>query len=119
MPTLKLTVQADLDGVPLRGFPLVRRLPVAEVQGFETMHTPGGFVSLPLSELSTVAALILRSDQAATLRLDGQSDKGIDVKAGGLVILFDVLLDAGPTLNATVSVPGAVPATLTGVAGGG
>jgi hypothetical protein len=119
MPTLKLTVQADLDGVPLSGFPVVRRVHVAEVQAFETLQAPTGeFLPLPLSELSRVAALILRSDQVIVLRLNGQSDMGINMEAGGMVVLFDVALDAGAAVNATVWNPGTLPVTLRGVAGG-
>jgi hypothetical protein len=120
MPTLKLTVQADLDGVPLSGFPVVRRLVVTEVQTFETARPaqPGTWYSLPVVELATLNALIVQTDQPITLRLDGQTDRGINLAAGGLVVLFDVHMDAGYLTNATSANNGTATAIVSGLGGG-
>jgi hypothetical protein len=121
MNSLKVTVIAELDGVPLAGFPVVRRLAVDEVQGFthELAGPSGGYVALPADQLATIQALVLRADQLVTLRVDGQSDQGIRINPGGLVVLLDVLINAGAGApNAKVDNSGTAVALLAGLAAG-
>ena len=99
MPALRIVVTAELDGVPLKGFPWVRRLAVDEAQSFEYEQTAHGdaitFTAVPADQLATIQALLLRPDKAVTLRLDGQTDAGIVINADGFVLLADVTIDAG------------------------
>lgn len=119
MPTLKITVNADLDGVQLAGFPKHRRIEVDERQEFTTEQaTGGGFSTLPIQQLATVQALIYEADQATTLRFDNQTDAGLEVNSGGLVVLFDVTIDSGTATNVTVDNSSGSTVKLVGLAGG-
>jgi len=119
MPTLEISIAARLDGVLLAGFPKIRRLACDEAQTFEYERaTGGGYIALPTGELAEVQALILSADQQVTLRLDAQSDAGIVINAGGLVLLFDVDIDSGVATNATVDNGSGSTAVIEGLACG-
>lgn len=117
--TLKLTVLAELDGVPVAGFPVVRRLAFDEVQAFNVERASGGgYATLPLSELTTVQALVLLTDTQVDVRFAGQSDAGVTVAPGGLVILFDINTTNGAQDAAKVNNSGGAVAILSGVGAG-
>ena len=62
---------------------------------------------------------IITANQQLTFRLDGQSDAGIVLNAGGLIALFNVDIDAGAgSSNASVNNNSGSTATITGIAGG-
>jgi hypothetical protein len=61
------------------------------------------FTTLPIGELDEVQFLYLTPSAQMTLRLDGQSDAGITINSGGLIVLFDVDIDAGSSTNATIN----------------
>lgn len=119
MPTLKITLSAELDGVQLAGYPKTRRLEVDESQSFSIEQaTGGGYSTLPIQQLGEVQALILEPDQAVTLRLDAQSDAGLEINKGGLIVLFDVTINAGASTNATIDNASGSTVKLVGIAGG-
>lgn len=119
MSTLRVTVQVDLDGVPVAGFPLVRRLELDESQGFVfEKATGGGYTAVPTGELATVQALVLTSDQDVTIRLNGQSDAGVALVAGGVLAIVDATINAGATTNVTVTNASGSTANIRGVAAG-
>ncbi len=119
MPTLKITLSAELDGVQLPGYPKTRRLEVDESQSFSIEQvTGGGYSTLPIQQLGEVQALILEPDQAVTLRLDAQSDAGLEINKGGLIVLFDVTINAGASTNATIDNASGSTVKLVGIAGG-
>lgn len=101
---LEVTVSVKLNGYEIAGFPYRKRLLVDEAQQFSyEKATGGGYETLPTTQIASLAALILSSpDQALTVRLDGQSDAGIVLNAGGLVLVVDGTLDAGASTNATI-----------------
>ena len=112
MPSVKLTVDLEVDGVKVQGFPLVRRITVDEVQHFEYDEAADNdsttFSALPTAQIASVQALLLRPlEQPITLRLDGQSDAGIIISTGGIVIIMGATIDAGAATNATVNNPDA------------
>lgn len=112
MPSIKLTVDLEIDGVKVQGFPLTRRLTVDEVQHFDYEEAADNdtttFSALPTAQIASIQALILRPlEQPITLRLDGASDAGIVINAGGMVIIMDATIDAGASTNATVNNPDA------------
>lgn len=123
MPLLRVVILASLDGEGVSGFPLVRRLTVDETQGFQ-VDKPGTadatYSAVPTGELATLQHLIFTTDTAVTLRLNGQSDAGIVLGAGGVVLLLGATLTAGAATNATVnnSAAASVIAALRGVAAG-
>ena len=124
MPNLKVTVQVEIDGVPLSGFPLVRRLEMDEAQQFNYEKAADGdtitFTALPAGELTAIQALIIRNDIPVTVRLDNQTDAGIELNSGGLLLLVDATIDAGAgALNAKLNNPDATAAAIVkGVAAG-
>jgi len=112
MPSVKLTVDLEIDGVKVPGFPLVHRRSVDEVQHFAYDEAADNdlttFSALPTAQIASIQALLLRPlEQPITLRLDGQSDAGIIINTGGIVIIMDATIDAGAATNATVNNPDA------------
>lgn len=120
MPSnLEINITVKRDGKVLGGFPLYRRLQVDEVQQFSTEQaTGGGYASLPISLLDTLQALILSPSKQVTVRLNGQSDAGLVVNAGGLLLFIDGSAAAGASTNATTSNSSGSTAVLEGLAGG-
>lgn len=121
MPVLEVTVNAKLDGIPLSGFPAIRRAEVAEAQVIDVQKTGGdvSYVSIPsLDAIPAINVLVLRSDGPLGVRLNAQSDSGIVLNRGGMIVLFDVVIDAGAGTNVKVSNTNAPPVTLRGVAAG-
>jgi len=112
MPSIKLTVDLEIDGVRVTGFPLIRRITVDEVQHFDYEEAADNdattFSALPTAQIASIQALLLRPlEQPITLRLDGATDAGIIISAGGMVIIMDATIDAGASTNATVNNPDA------------
>jgi hypothetical protein len=119
MPSLKVTLNIEEDGVKVKGFPITEVVSVDESQMFDaTRATGGGFVALPTGELDSISVLFVRSDVAATLRLDGQSDAGIVLAAGGYALVVGGTIDAGAATNATFSNASGGDAQVKGIAGG-
>ena len=117
MPEIRVTVQVEQDGQAVPGFPLVQRLTTEQVVTFAPyIKALGTFTSLPIESVLTVQALIVRTDVAATVRLDGQTDAGIPLQAGGLLLILNADIDAGAATNATIST--AADATVRGLAAG-
>lgn len=119
MPTLEVTVSVKLDGVPVAGFPVTRRREVDEAQQFAVERATGaGYVTLGADDLDEIQVLVLRTDQLVTVRLDGQTDAGLVLTAGGLLVLMDADIDAGVATNVLIDNDSGFVATLRGVAAG-
>lgn len=99
MPTVKSTVVIDIDDIPIPSFPLVRRTSPTEAQPFVIQRaTGGGFVALPTGELTTISGLILTSDQAISIRLNGVAGE-VTLNANATLVLHDVALTTAPTVS--------------------
>jgi len=122
MPTLKATVNLELDGVAIAGFPVVKRLEMDESQQFryEKVDDTDGttFIAVPTGEIASIQALIVQTDQQLTFRFDGQTDAGILLNAGGLILVMDATIDASATTNITVNNNVQPTANITGLAAG-
>lgn len=123
MPALTVTLSLEYDGVVLPNSPITRRLEVPELSAIVQEQADHGdattFAAVQAGHLDEIRALILTTDQEITLRLDGQSDAGIVLRAGGLLALLDVDIDAGAgASNASLNNNSGATATLRGVAGG-
>ncbi len=122
MPTLKVTVNVELDARSLPGFPVIRRLEVDEAQQFqyEKVDDTDGttFVAIPTGEIAALQAFILETDQQVTIRLDAQTDQGIVLNAGGLLIIMDATIDSGATTNAKINRNGSTTANIKGIGAG-
>jgi len=125
MPSVKVSLDVEVDGQRLSGYPLVRRIETDESAPLDYEKAADNdsttFTTLPIDgALSEVQVLVLRiGEQPITLRLDAQTDAGLVINAGGFVCLFDVDIDAGATTNAKVNNPDATDlATIRGLAAG-
>ena len=119
MATIEVSVTVKLDGQPISGSPFVRRLTADETQAFAVEQaTGGGYVTLPLTSLDQLNFLLLQPDQSITVRLSAQSDQGIVLQAGGVLLICDAAIAAAPTTNATVTNDSGSTAVLSGFAGG-
>lgn len=100
MPQLEVVVSASVDGVPLDGFPVVKRLTTTEKEARDFVKATGaGYVAL-CDNIASVAALIMQSDQTVSVKLNG-SATSFTLNAGGLLLLLDCLLSSGAATNAT------------------
>lgn len=124
MPTLvTLHLEVELDGHPVPGFPYVRRLALDDSQLLAFLAEPRAlYASAPIQRLKEVAAVVLLPDQTICVRLNGAREGDIVVQEDGTLIVWNTLLDAGPSDNVRVlrfSLDGtAAAATVTGMAGG-
>lgn len=123
MPSIEVEVNVKVDGNSLAGYPVVRRLEVNEIAAFDYQQVNQGdtttFIGVPADILDTIRAIILRVDQPMNLRLNGQSDAGIDLSAGALLVILDALIDAGAgASNASLNNNSGNIAVIRGLAGG-
>lgn len=119
MPIYEIAVQVKKNGEPVSGFPVTRRIETDESQSFEHEEvTGGGFVALPTSEMDELNLFLARVDQEVTFRFDGQTDAGIVLKSGGLILIIDADIDDGAATNATVSNVSGKTVNIKGLAGG-
>lgn len=95
MPVLECIVRLEIEGVPVEGFPIRRTvqngkaLTVDELQAFNPIaRAKDGFRSLPVEEIDELQVLAVQPDKNVTLRLDGQTSKGIPIRTHGLVFIF-------------------------------
>ena len=121
MPTLEITVSVKLDGAPVPGYPITRRATVDETQGFEYEEPADGntttFSDIPVGQLTSIQALLLRTDQQVNVRMDGASDAGILLNAGGILVILDHTNDAASNRLRVNNNSGST-AVLKGLAGG-
>lgn len=76
--------------------------------------TPLEFQPLDFPSLSPIKFLFLTTDALVTVRLNGQSDSGIDIRAGGKIALVNSALEGGISIrNNTTAI-----ANISGVVGG-
>lgn len=110
MPTLELTLLLKQDGLPVPGFPLVRRVVVDSVQEFNYQKaTGGGDVAFPTNQITTLHVLLAQSlNQTTTVKLPS-----IALAAGGLIVVFD-----GVPATSTIANASGSPTTTLGVGGG-
>ena len=123
MPVLKVSINAELDGQPILGFPIVRRAVVDEVQQFEFELATAGdattFTGVPADQIASIQNLILRPDQQVTLRLDGQTDAGIVLDADSILLILGATIDAGAgASNAKLNNNSGATAVIRGLCGG-
>lgn len=119
MPVLDLSLSVKLDGQSLAGSPFVRRVTIDEIQQFATEQaTGGGYATLPITSLDQVSVLLLQPTQQVTVRLSAQSDQGIVLNAGGILLICDATIAAAASTNATTSNASGATAVLSGIAGG-
>jgi hypothetical protein len=116
MATLKVSIDIELNGVRVQGFPMVRRVDLTEVQNFNVIRaTAGGYVALPLGELTTLQALLLTSDKALSVQLGATEEADITLASDGLILIID---GSNTASNAKASNASGVNAQIEGLGGG-
>jgi hypothetical protein len=123
MAKMEIVVTANIDGRPVPGTPYRRVVDVDESQVFSYEEADDGnsttFSVIPMAQLATIKCLVVNPDQAVTIRLDGQTDAGIALSAGGLLCIVDATIDAGAgSSNASVNNNSGSTAVLNGGGGG-
>ena len=123
MPKMKVTVTADIDGQVVAGTPYSKVVDIDESQSFSYEEADDGdtstFSAIPADQLATIKVLLVKPDQQVNIRLDGASDAGILLSAGGFLAIVDATIDAGAgSSNAKVNNNSGSTALLKGAAGG-
>ena len=119
--TLEITVSVKRDGVDVPGWPVTRRVTSDEIQSFEYEEANDGdtttFSDIPVGQLDSIQTLLLRTDQQVNIRTDGQTDAGILLNAGGILVIMDHTNDSGSN-RLRVNNNSGNTAVLKGLAGG-
>jgi len=100
MASVKVTVDVEVDGVKVEGFPLIRRISTDEIQHFNYEEAADNdattYSDLPVAQLTSIQVLVLRPlEQPINLRVDGQTDGQIEISPGGFVVMMDIVDNAG------------------------
>ncbi len=107
MQTVKVTLNVEIDSVQVEGYPIIKQLTIDELQSFNYEKvTGGGYVAVPVSELSTVQFLLLRPSQSVTIRLNGQGDAGIVLAANSVLLIAGATIDTATLVSSTAIVKG-------------
>lgn len=122
MPTLEIEVTLRLNGKLLDGFPLIHRRTVNEFQLLQVIKANDGvgvYATIPtLNALSEIDALLLSPDTAMGILFNGNSGTGFTIQPGGMVLLFDVVVNSGASTNVKVNNNSGGNLNVTGFAAG-
>lgn len=124
MPSIRVTVKVEQDGLPFPGLEqLVFRLQPDEIQHFLPYEKAADalattFTSLPVEQVGSISFLLLTPDRQQTFRLDGQTNAGIVLGANGLLLIINGVIDDGASTNVTVNNSAGAVATIRGLAAG-
>ena len=90
MPTLRITITAEVDGQSVDGFPFTHQVQgdVAQEFDFVTATNPAYF-PLPDSIVTTLQALLVRTDKPLAIRLNDAAVDTVTLNPGGLLLLID------------------------------
>jgi hypothetical protein len=95
MPTIRVTVQVEVDDVPIVNFPLFYRATPTLAMGLSKTQVSGApFVSLPDIAFSTLQQAIIQSDQQVSIAFNGVTASPITLTAGGIMVLDGTSLTA-------------------------
>lgn len=124
MPSIQIVIQAEIDGHPVPNSPFIQVFDIDEFQSINVqkgVDLPGAYGVVPGADAFTVVqALLLANPNAEVIyRFNGQSDAGLVVQAGGLVLICNTNLTAGALTNVTVNNSQTnSPATISGFVAG-
>lgn len=102
MAAVKVTVHIEVDGEPLKGFPLVKRFEPVDRDSFDaTIATNAAFVAFPASgQVASTQALFFQAVGAVmSIRLDGDVGSEIALNRGGFVLVVDSSGFTGTTIQ--------------------
>ena len=99
MPAVKVTLQIEVDGEPLKGFPIVRRFEPTDKSAFDiTQASAGGYVALPITGIGSIQALLFQPAANMGVKLAGDGT-GVTVNKGGLLLVIDAGGFSGTTFE--------------------
>jgi hypothetical protein len=102
----RVTVSLEIDGQPVRGFPVSRRLLLDETTSFSLDVASGGFTDLPVSAIATKQFFYLTTDQVTTFQFGNGAAGNIQVSPGGFLLLVDGTvatdIEANPSVSAVI-----------------
>src|SRR5271156_6576418 len=114
---VEIEVNIRVDGVPLDGFPLIRRMTPAETGQRRYVKPDGdGATYVQASQLATDNLAIVWTDSPIGVGINAKGP--IPLNAGGFIIICDAAIAAGATTNITVNNAGSQAANILLVEGG-
>lgn len=101
MPSVKVTVNIEVDGEPLKGMPYVRRFETAAKDGFDTNQpTNAAFVALPSTGVVSDTQFLFLQPLTATLGVKVKGDgTAFNLSKGGFLLLIDSASVSGTTIQ--------------------
>jgi len=110
MSSVKVTVNIEVDGEPVKGFPLVRRFEPVDRDSFDaTLSTGAGtYAAFPASgQVASIQALLFQAvgDQF-DVRLTGVAASQVRLNRGGFILVVDSSGFTGPTVANVSASPG-------------
>jgi hypothetical protein len=101
MANVKVTVNIEVDGEPLKGFPYVRRFEPVDREGFEsTIPSNAAFIGIPATGQVAIYQFLffqaLGAQMAIKLRGDGTQ---VTLNKGGFVLVVDSSDQIGTTIQ--------------------
>lgn len=110
MSSVKVTVNIEVDGEPIRGFPIVRRFEPVDRDSFDATLNGGAgvYFNFPASgQIASIQALLFQAigDQF-DVRLNGTVNSQVRLNRGGFILVVDSSGFTGPTLANVSASPG-------------
>lgn len=122
MATIRVTVSVEVDGAPAPGFPYVRRINGVDLESFNYAKQVDGtdvFERVPIEQLNPASVVALITDREVTVRLASQTDQGVVLEPGGLVLVVGGSVAAfAPLPLASVNNVSGAAARIKGIAAG-
>lgn len=115
MPTFKLTLLLEVDGTPVPNFPIIRTVTVDNAGPFDEPVTAPSYSQY--GGLNEVQVLVMRTlDHTLGVRLNGQTDGGISLTPGSVLVVFDGVI--GPDAASAIKILAPTTTRIQGVIAG-
>lgn len=101
MASVKVTVNIEVDGEPLKGFPYVRRFEPVDRESFDaTIATGAPFVAFPTTGQIALKQFLFFQALGATMAFKLQGDgTAVTLNKGGFVLVVDTSDISAPTIQ--------------------
>lgn len=97
MSTIEISIELEVDGVPIREYPIVRNtaIDVLERPEFrkQTDTAPAFEALRELQRFNVDNVVLIEADERMWFRFAGQSDRGVLVEPHGFILLVDARLE--------------------------
>ena len=102
----KVTVTVEIDGAPVRGFPISRRLSLDETTSFSIDVASGGFTDLPVAAIGTKQLFFLQPAGTTTFQFGNGAAGNLQVNSGGFLLGVDCThasdIEASPSSSTVI-----------------